>query len=175
MDETGIVRRLDDMGRLVVPAELRRTMRWRNGDPILMAVHTKDSVLLSRYREVQPLRSFAAEYSTAFYGVYRTPVAICDEAVYLTNRGFRFTGSPHISRFVRELLAQCTDPQQVMASAIPLFDGEDIAACGMAPIVARERAVGAVLVGQAAPPFQRSAVLDAASLLARMIASQIQY
>lgn len=38
MKATGIVRRIDDLGRVVIPKEIRRTMRIREGDPLLTAL-----------------------------------------------------------------------------------------------------------------------------------------
>lgn len=38
MRATGIVRRIDDLGRVVIPKEIRRTMRIREGDPLLMSL-----------------------------------------------------------------------------------------------------------------------------------------
>lgn len=42
MKATGIVRRIDDLGRVVIPKEIRRTMRIRNGDPLLMTLTPKE-------------------------------------------------------------------------------------------------------------------------------------
>ncbi len=38
MKATGIVRRIDDLGRVVIPKEIRRTMRIREGDPLLITL-----------------------------------------------------------------------------------------------------------------------------------------
>ena len=45
MKATGIVRRIDDLGRVVIPKEIRRTMRIREGDPLLMIL-TKDEIFI---------------------------------------------------------------------------------------------------------------------------------
>ena len=47
MKATGIVRRIDDLGRVVIPKEIRRTMRIREGDPILTSLTPKDKFILS--------------------------------------------------------------------------------------------------------------------------------
>ena len=46
MKATGIVRRIDDLGRVVIPKEIRRTMRIREGDPLLMMLTVKDSFII---------------------------------------------------------------------------------------------------------------------------------
>lgn len=45
MKATGIVRRIDDLGRVVIPKEIRRTMRIREGDPLLMKL-TNDEIFI---------------------------------------------------------------------------------------------------------------------------------
>ena len=47
MKATGIVRRIDDLGRVVIPKEIRRTMRIREGDPTLTSLTPKDKFILS--------------------------------------------------------------------------------------------------------------------------------
>ena len=46
MKATGIVRRIDDLGRVVIPKEIRRTMRIREGDPLLMMLTVKDLFII---------------------------------------------------------------------------------------------------------------------------------
>ena len=45
---TGIVRRIDDLGRVVIPKEIRRTMKIREGDPLIIST-TKNGVLFEKY------------------------------------------------------------------------------------------------------------------------------
>ena len=47
MKATGIVRRIDDLGRVVIPKEIRRTMRIREGDPLLTTFAVKDRLIFS--------------------------------------------------------------------------------------------------------------------------------
>lgn len=43
MKATGIVRRIDDLGRVVIPKEIRRTMRIREGDPLLITLARREA------------------------------------------------------------------------------------------------------------------------------------
>ena len=47
MKATGIVRRIDDLGRVVIPKEIRRTMRIREGDPALISLTTTEKFVWS--------------------------------------------------------------------------------------------------------------------------------
>ena len=54
MKATGIVRRIDDLGRVVIPKELRRMMRIAEGDPLEIFTTTDNQVILQKYHEEEP-------------------------------------------------------------------------------------------------------------------------
>lgn len=60
MKATGIVRRIDDLGRIVIPKEIRRTMRIREGDPMEIFTSREGEILLKKYSPVGELGEFAA-------------------------------------------------------------------------------------------------------------------
>lgn len=60
---TGIVRRIDDLGRVVIPKEIRRTMRIREGDPLEIFVDRDGEVILKKYSPIGELGDFAKEYA----------------------------------------------------------------------------------------------------------------
>lgn len=63
MKATGIVRRIDDLGRVVIPKEIRRTMRIREGDPLEIFVDREGEVILKKYSPIGELGDFAKEYA----------------------------------------------------------------------------------------------------------------
>lgn len=67
MKATGIVRRIDDLGRVVIPKEIRRTLRIREGDPLEIYVDRTGEVILKKYSPVAELGSFAQEYVDSLY------------------------------------------------------------------------------------------------------------
>ena len=79
MKATGIVRRIDDMGRVVVPKEIRRTMRIREGDPLEIYTDREGEVIFKKYSPIGELNSFAAQYADTLYKTAEMPVAICDK------------------------------------------------------------------------------------------------
>ena len=60
MKATGIVRRIDDLGRVVIPKEIRRTMRIREGDPLEIFVSNEGEVIFKKYSPISELGSIAA-------------------------------------------------------------------------------------------------------------------
>ena len=68
MKATGIVRRIDDLGRIVVPKEIRRTLRIREGDPLEIFTDREGEIILKKYSPIGELSQFAGEYAVAASG-----------------------------------------------------------------------------------------------------------
>lgn len=62
MKATGIVRRIDDLGRVVIPKEIRRTMRIREGDPLEIFTEKDGEVIFKKYSPIGELGDFAENY-----------------------------------------------------------------------------------------------------------------
>lgn len=58
MKATGIVRRIDDLGRVVIPKEIRRTLRIREGDPLEIFTDREGEVILKKYSPIGELANF---------------------------------------------------------------------------------------------------------------------
>ncbi len=67
MKATGIVRRIDDLGRVVIPKEIRRNLRIREGDPLEIYVDREGEVILKKYSPIGELGDFAKEYADSLY------------------------------------------------------------------------------------------------------------
>ena len=61
MKATGIVRRIDDLGRVVIPKEIRRTMRIREGDPLEIYTDKDGGVIFKKYSLMGGLSDFAVQ------------------------------------------------------------------------------------------------------------------
>ena len=78
MKATGIVRRIDDLGRVVIPKEIRRTMRIREGDPLEIFTDHEGEVIFKKYSPIGELSSFATQYADTLSRVCGMAVVICD-------------------------------------------------------------------------------------------------
>ena len=61
MKATGIVRRIDDLGRIVIPKEIRRTLRIREGDPLEIYTEKDGEVIFKKYSPMGDLQAVAAQ------------------------------------------------------------------------------------------------------------------
>lgn len=78
MKATGIVRRIDDLGRVVIPKEIRRTMRIREGDPLEIYTDREGEVIFKKYSPIGELTAFAAQYAETLHRTCGLIVVICD-------------------------------------------------------------------------------------------------
>lgn len=78
MKATGIVRRIDDLGRVVIPKEIRRTMRIREGDPLEIYTDNDGEVIFKKYSPLGELGVFSAQYADVLYRTSGHAVLVCD-------------------------------------------------------------------------------------------------
>lgn len=87
MKATGVVRRIDDLGRIVIPKEIRRTMRIREGDPLEIYTSGEGEVIFKKYSPVGELSAFSCMYAEALNKAGGLPVIICDKDHVLSVAG----------------------------------------------------------------------------------------
>lgn len=78
MKATGIVRRIDDLGRVVIPKEIRRTMRIREGDPLEIYTDSDGEVIFKKYSPIGELGPYTKQYVDVLGRTTGAPVVICD-------------------------------------------------------------------------------------------------
>ncbi|MBR6633942.1 MAG: AbrB/MazE/SpoVT family DNA-binding domain-containing protein [Clostridia bacterium] len=87
MKATGIVRRIDDLGRVVIPKEIRRTMRIREGDPLEIYTDHDGEVIFKKYSPIGELHSFASSYAETLNKSCGLKVVICDRDTVIACAG----------------------------------------------------------------------------------------
>ena len=87
MKATGIVRRIDDLGRVVIPKEIRRTMRIREGDPLEIYTDREGEVIFKKYSPIGELTTFASQYAETLYKTCNLEVIICDRDAVIAVAG----------------------------------------------------------------------------------------
>ena len=87
MKATGIVRRIDDLGRVVVPKEIRRTLRIREGDPLEIFTDREGEIILKKYSPIGELGQFAKQYADSLNQTTGHIVAITDKDMFIAASG----------------------------------------------------------------------------------------
>ena len=87
MKATGIVRRIDDLGRVVIPKEIRRTLRIREGDPLEIFTDRDGEVIFKKYSPMGELGTVVAELAEALARTAGMSCAICDRDAVIAAAG----------------------------------------------------------------------------------------
>lgn len=87
MKATGIVRRIDDLGRIVIPKEIRRTMRIREGDPMEIFTSREGEILLKKYSPVGELSEFATSVAESIAQTLGELVCVTDRDYVIAAAG----------------------------------------------------------------------------------------
>lgn len=87
MKATGIVRRIDDLGRVVIPKEIRRTMRIREGDPLEIYTDRDGEVIFKKYSPVGELASFATSICETLYKTTGATALVTDRDTVIAVSG----------------------------------------------------------------------------------------
>ena len=108
MKATGIVRRIDDLGRVVIPKEIRRTLRIKEGTPLEIFTDREGEIILKKYSPIGELNIFAKEYAEAL--AQSSGMVVCitdhDQVVAAAGQGSReYVGKP-ISKALEETISE---------------------------------------------------------------------
>lgn len=87
MKATGIVRRIDDLGRIVIPKEIRRTQRIRESDPMEIYTNHSGEILLKKYSPIGELGEFAQDYAQSLAQATGNRVYISDRDAVIAAAG----------------------------------------------------------------------------------------
>ena len=87
MKATGIVRRIDDLGRVVIPKEIRRTMRIKEGESLEIYTDGIDQIVLKKYSPVQNMNDFIDEFVESLYFTNKKDIIVTDNEKVVTAAG----------------------------------------------------------------------------------------
>ena len=162
MKATGIVRRVDDLGRIVVPKEIRRTLRIREGDPLEIYTEKDGGVIFRKYSPMGDLQEFAAQMCESIGSATGRIAAVADRDSIIALHGapkrelIDKPNSPQLERLMEQrknYLYQSGD------TPIPAADGTEKYHLGAAaPILSQGDLMGCVLLllGEGDSPLQEA-------------------
>ena len=141
---TGIVRRIDDLGRIVVPKEIRRTLRIREGDPL--------EIILKKYSPIGELGQFAGEYAESLAQTtgYLVLVTDCDHVIAASGSGKKEFEEKPVSRQLEEAISERKNYQASAGDAefmkVTLDDAGEYTEQAFSTIICEGDAIGAVII-----------------------------
>lgn len=152
MKATGIVRRIDDLGRVVIPKEIRRTLRIREGDPLEIYTATDGEVIFKKYSPVGELSVFASQYADVLARVSAMPTLVCDRDHVIAAAGV--SRREYLERRVTGVLESHMESRRTYsahpseAEELVPVEGLNHPAAVICPIIAAGDVTGAVVMLQ---------------------------
>lgn len=152
MKATGIVRRIDDLGRVVVPKEIRKTLHIREGDPLEIFTDREGEIILKKYSPIGELGSFARQYAEALAHSTGHVVSITDRDNHIAVAG---NGKRELmNKPVSKALDEAIEKWKMVTAAgserdyIPLTESESehYSYQVICPIISEGDAIGAVVI-----------------------------
>jgi len=148
MKATGIVRRIDDLGRVVIPKEIRRTMRIREGEPLEIYVDREGEVILKKYSPINELGEFAKEYADSLYEALGHVVCIADrDEIIAVSGGFK---KDLLKKPIGNILEENINNRQTNVldteHSLTTDDRLQFKNSVISPIIANGDAIGAVII-----------------------------
>ena len=149
MKATGIVRRIDDLGRVVIPKEIRRTMRIREGDPLEIFTDNDGEVIFKKYSPIGELGTFASQYAEVLQKIGGYPVIVCDRDHVISVAGL--PKKELLERRVSSALEELMESRRSYAREandsknFQPVEGVDRHALAAAPIIASGDVCGAIM------------------------------
>lgn len=152
MKATGIVRRIDELGRIVIPKEIRRTLRIRESDPMEIFTDHDGSVILRKYSPMGDMGNLAKPYAESLAQVSGHIVLIADRDTYIAASGSGSKGflGKNISKEMQEKMNAretiCASPEEMQYAPVTEEERESFAYEVMIPILAEGDMMGAVIL-----------------------------
>ena len=148
MKATGIVRRIDDLGRVVIPKEIRRTMRIREGDPLEIFTDRDGEVIFKKYSPIGELLNFASQYAETLYKTSDIPIIITDRDTVVAYAGVskKDAAEKKIAHEVEEIMESRNLYTVSFENKKPVIDGNEklfISVC--MPILSEGDIIGSVV------------------------------
>ena len=177
MKATGIVRRIDDLGRVVIPKEIRRTMRIREGDPLEIYTSNDGEVIFKKYSPIGEISENAAQVADIMHKLSGCPVAVFDRdhVISISGAAKKEWNARRVSPELEELMENSrqyfSDGRE--STLIPA-EGVDKGAMACLPIISAGDVTGAVAFlenGNGTPlnESQRTLIQAASQFLGKQI------
>lgn len=150
MRATGIVRRIDELGRVVIPKEIRRTMKIREGEELEVFTAEDNSLILKKYSAVNEMEQLVRDYTAAIFQTTGYTAVICDmDKIIAVSGDMKVYKTGDALSFKGEKLLQERKPRILNGKDVfPMFveDITGIAGMAVAPILNAGDIMGALVL-----------------------------
>ena len=153
MRSTGILRKVDELGRIVIPKEIRKNFRIREGDPLEIYVEKNGEILLKKYAPFGSMLDTIIQYADALAITSGMYACVTDTETVITMSGLPKQDQDYVTRALSDHVINVMEERAIWStkvdSVMPIIDGENTAKYKsqiISPIICDADAVGAVIL-----------------------------
>lgn len=156
MKQTGIVRRIDNLGRIVIPKEIRKTLYIHDGELLELSVNN-DQIILKKYSTIKELSELFSKFISVFEPFIKSNILITDlDNILVTSSKIRnlYCGKL-ISKFITNVIDSRTQYLSTDIEEVEVIEDQvDNICCYVIPIISTGDPVGSLII------FSRDGKLD---------------
>ena len=146
MKATGIVRRIDELGRVVIPKEIRRTLKIREGSPLEIFTNTDGSVVFKKYSQLGEMENYTDAFAKSIFTSFGAWCVITDLDKIISAAGSKMKElvGKNISEEVKDVMEKRSERE----IEVPLYENSDKFTSYIFPIVHGGDVCGAIATGK---------------------------
>ncbi|MEG0872430.1 MAG: stage V sporulation T C-terminal domain-containing protein [Clostridia bacterium] len=179
MKATGIVRKIDDLGRVVIPKEIRKSLRIREGDPLEIYVEKNGEIVLKKYATMGDMLEIATQYAETLNKTTGFVACITDTETVIAIAGT--TKSTYIAHEISEHILNVMEDRAIWStmddSAMSILEENDTTKYTsqiIAPIISDADAIGTVILfstdySKKITPVEHKLIQSTAAFLGRQM------
>ena len=148
MKATGVIRRIDDLGRIVIPKEIRKNLRIKNGENLEVFVDENENIILRKYNQLDKLKDLSEELSFSINSITKKTVLITNTEEVISSSGINkkdYNNKP-LSEKVLNIISTRKQIFSPELTRINITDDEEEVSYIITPIIANGDLIGSIII-----------------------------
>lgn len=149
MKATGVIRRIDELGRIVIPKEIRKTLRIKEGENLEIYIDENENIILKKYSFMNKIDDLAQDFTDSIYAQYKHDILImdCDHIIAASGKKKKDYLGKLLSEEISEYITRRENRLETMKKEINIVDQKEIVGSyAFSPIIVSGDVAGMVFI-----------------------------
>ena len=143
---TGIIRRIDDLGRIVIPKEIRKNLRIKNGEKLEIFVNENENIILKKHNQFDKLKDLSEEITEAIYSFIKKTVMITNNEKVISIKGIN-KNKYQEKNISEEIIRKIYNRKEIIdKDKIKITDEEEEINYALVPLIASGDVSGSIIL-----------------------------
>lgn len=149
MKATGVIRRIDELGRIVIPKEIRKTLRIKEGENLEIYIDENENIILKKYSFMNKIDDLAQDFTDSIYAQYKHDILImdCDHIIAASGKKKKDYLGKLLSEEISEYITRRENRLETMKKEINIVDQKEVVGSyAFSPIIVSGDVAGMVFI-----------------------------